>query len=334
MRAPAFVLFLLLSFGCLSRGAPDAPAGGYHDIQGNEANGSGGPDVDAGAIPDVQANASGVAAQPNRSGTEGPGNALGENESGPILEKVIPSGGVAIAARWGDLGPRIVESGALNTAKLEALMERNGRPLTDEQRAILENGSNNSIRIDRDNAYFVLNLFWGLGLANDNNVLRNFSAGIGGPAVGNLASTGFWSLGERSGRELFASRKIIELTESQQAIVNEVAGKTYRPCCDNPTAFPDCNHGMAALGLAEWMADQNASEGEIYDALLVANSYWFPQAYVESAAYLEYQNTSWEDAGARELLSANRSSYSGYQDTKRGLDAFPPVDYGGAGCFA
>ena len=39
-------------------------------------------------------------------------------------------------------------------------------------------------------------------------------------------------------------------------IVEEIAGNIYRPCCGNSTAFPDCNHGMAMLGLIELMVSQ------------------------------------------------------------------------------
>lgn len=327
----AFFLLFLISFGCLA-GNPGSPEyGAYHEARtGNEsANASSAGFTETEPRPAL-APENTTPAQENVSERA---DVISRN-SDALSEKVIPSAGITLPARWNDIGPRIVEGGALNITRFEALLERNGRPLTMEQRAILENGSDDFIRIDRNNSYFVLNLFWALGLTNDNKILRNFSAGIGSTAVGNLASTGFWSLGERSGRELFASRKIIELTGSQQAIVEEVTAGTYRPCCDNPTAFPDCNHGMAALGLAEWMAYQNASGEEIYGALLAANSYWFPQAYVETAAYLEYQNVSWESLEARELLSANYSSYSGYQTTKRKLEDFPPVLLAGSGCGA
>ena len=30
---------------------------------------------------------------------------------------------------------------------------------------------------------------------------------------------------------------------------NKIAKGIYRPCCNNSTYFPDCNHGMAMLGL-------------------------------------------------------------------------------------
>jgi hypothetical protein len=47
---------------------------------------------------------------------------------------------------------------------------------------------------------------------------------------------------------------LIPLTAEQQALVEEVAAEIYRPCCNNSTLFPDCNHGMAMLGFLELLA--------------------------------------------------------------------------------
>jgi hypothetical protein len=59
----------------------------------------------------------------------------------------------------------------------------------------------------------------------------------------NFASTGCWSLATKPITNLYASLDLISLTEEQQKLVEEVAKGVYRPCCDNPTHFPDCNHG-------------------------------------------------------------------------------------------
>jgi rhodanese-related sulfurtransferase len=249
-----------------------------------------------------------------------------------LAEKVIPSGGVVLPVRWNDVGPKALASGAINLSKFEERMAFNGRPLTAEQMGILVNGSDSAIMMDRNNSYFVLNVFWAFGLANRNPVLGGVSARIGDASVNNMASTAGWPLGMKRGRELYNGAELLNLSPEQQERVERVANSTYRPCCNNPTSFPDCNHGMAALGLLEWMAYQNASEGEMYDALLTANSYWFPQTYIETAAYLEYQNSSWEETGAREILSANYSSYTGYQSTRKKLEDFPPVAIPGGGC--
>ena len=74
------------------------------------------------------------------------------------------------------------------------------------------------------------------------------------------ASTGGWTLAAKPIMEVFASLPLIKLTAEQQERLQKVAEATYRPCCGNSTAFPDCNHGMAMLGMLELMAANDASE--------------------------------------------------------------------------
>src|SRR3970040_1199122 len=70
-----------------------------------------------------------------------------------------------------------------------------GKPLSEEQLAILTKGSNDPIVINQDNQHFLLNLFWAFGLTNQNRVLtegpmmRNGKEG-----VVNFASTGGWMI--------------------------------------------------------------------------------------------------------------------------------------------
>lgn len=244
---------------------------------------------------------------------------------GKLQEEVIPAAGIALNSRWGNVGPKTVGSGALNISKLAAVMAANGRPLTTAQMEILKNGSDEPITIGSDNAQFMLDLFWAFGLANNNHILSQGVMSQDKASIPDYASTGGWTLGDRDGGALFSSSNLLMLDAKQQAIVDEVAGGTYRPCCDNPTAFPDCNHGMAALGLAEWMASQNASKEEIYSALLAANSYWFPQTYIQTAAYFELRNESWKTIDPKEVLSADYSSISGYRKTQQKLKGLPAV---------
>ncbi len=251
-----------------------------------------------------------------------------------MIEEVYPAEGAELNATWGDLGPQTAGSGALNVTKLTALMARNGQPLTDEELAILQNGSAARIRIDRNNSYFILNLLWAFGLVNKNPILDNGTISSDPGMVGRYASTGGWPLGDSSGGALLSSEPLITLDQRQQALVEKVASSTYRPCCDNPTSFPDCNHGMAALGLIEWMAYQNASEDSIYRAVLTVNSYWFPQTYVDIDEYLSERNQSWSAADPRLLLSYNFSSYSGYQSVMGGLKEAPPTVNAGGRCGA
>src|SRR3989304_6041912 len=139
-------------------------------------------------------------------------------------------------------------------------MTARGEPISNPQMEILTKGSAEEIVITGENAHFLLNFFWAVGLANKNSILTE------GPMVQNsdgqierFASTGGWTLATKSVTGLYASMDLIPLTPEQQARVEEVASAVYRPCCNNPTIFPDCNHGMAMLGLLELLDSQDAS---------------------------------------------------------------------------
>jgi hypothetical protein len=88
-----------------------------------------------------------------------------------------------------------------------------------------------------------------------------------------------------------------------------VAYAVYRPCCNNPTAFPDCNHGMAMLGLLELMAAQDATADEMFEAAKYVNAYWFPQQTLEVAIFfkatenLDFADVDPRRATGRELFS-------------------------------
>ncbi len=138
--------------------------------------------------------------------------------------------------------------------------------------------------------------------------------------AGNFASTGGWSLGKKPGGELLNSAEIITLTSEQQAVVERVAKNSYRPCCGNPTAFPDCNHGIAALGLAELLASQGASAEQIAAAVKAANGMWFSQQYFELAVYFEAtEGKDWNDVDPWVVVSKEYSSSSGWANMHKKL---------------
>jgi len=87
----------------------------------------------------------------------------------------------------------------------------------------------------------------------------------------------------------------------------------YRPCCGNSTYFPDCNHGMAMLGLLEIMASQGVSEKDMYQSALAINAYWFPDTYMTLAKYFVKKNIDWNKVDAKEVLGFDYSSSAGYQ---------------------
>lgn len=256
-----------------------------------------------------------------------------------LAQKVIPGQGVALSVRYGDIGPRLIAAGAIDLEKFKS-----NANLDESQLRILTEGSDEQIVVNPKNSHFILNLFWAFGLANKNSILEEGAmvqyGGGGGvegrESAGRFASTGGWTLGSKSAMQVYSSVKIISLTPEQQKIVEEVANGVYRPCCDNPTSFPDCNHGMAALGLAELMAFQGSSADQIFEALKYANSYWFGSQYVMLARYFEAkEGKKWQDVAGRTVLGKAYSSYSGWTRVQNWLaenNLLPPPSSGGGSC--
>ncbi|HLD94013.1 MAG TPA: hypothetical protein VI703_07420 [Anaerolineales bacterium] len=154
--------------------------------------------------------------------------------------------------------------------------------------------------------------------------------------IGRFASTGGWTLATRPLGELYASIPIVPLTMVQQRRLEEVASQVYRPCCNNPTHFPDCNHGMAMLGLLELMASQGASKEEMVDAAKYANAFWYPNQYVELAQYFQSaQDRNFAEIDGQELVSRTYSSSSGFTAVHEWLadnNLLPSTSGGGSGC--
>ena len=238
-----------------------------------------------------------------------------------IMQQVNPPEGYPLPIQLGDLGSRLVASGAIDYQKFSQLYSEAGQPLTDEQIAILAKSSNQPIAIKSDNAYFLLNFFWAVGLTDQNTILTKGVMMRGGKdQIGNFASTGGWTIGSRSPIELYAATPLFTLNDEQQRRLEEVAHSVYRPCCNNPTDFPDCNHGMAMLGLLELMAAQGATVDEMFQAAKYVNAFWYPQQSRELAlAFKAAQDMDFATIDARELTSINLSSGIGFQGVHQWL---------------
>lgn len=202
---------------------------------------------------------------------------------------------------WKDFVPKMVNEGVIVPAKLQSAMM-----LTETQQAVLRGDYRGEIEINEENANFLLNVLWPLGIANKTEVLEKSPMNVYEDRA-YLASTGGWTGGkEESGDAYFDRYELVSLTSRQTALVTKIAENTYRPCCDNPTIFPDCNHGAALLGALELAVSQNYNEEQLYALALKLNSLWFPNEYAAIAK--KFPNLS-----PREILSANYSSYSGWQ---------------------
>ncbi|MBI4608810.1 MAG: hypothetical protein HY726_07380 [Candidatus Rokubacteria bacterium] len=236
---------------------------------------------------------------------------LDSEEVARVRAKVLPKEGFTLPIKWGDLGSTLVRLGVLDLPKLKQLhADTKGRPLPDLRH--LEERSEAFITITTENARFLANVFWGLGLANKNPVLDTLVLVRPQSELMRLASTGGWTLGAKPAEDVYSYLDIVALQPEQQELVSDLARTIYRPCCDNPTAFPDCNHGMAMLGLLELMAANGFSREEILRAALRFNAFWFPQQYVRTALVLQLRGIDWDTVDPQEILGPRYSSLRGW----------------------
>jgi hypothetical protein len=243
---------------------------------------------------------------------------------------LLPAEGVVLPVKWGDLGKRMIEAGVIDKNQFESLYNQRGG-LNNEERQLLYGNHDGNLKITEDNAGYLLNLLWAFGLANKNPILEQgpmMDPKYGG--AGRFASTGGWTLAVGSAMDHYSRHSLVNLTAEQQALVERVSKNIYRPCCNNATYFPDCNHGMAMLGLLELMAAQGVSEKDMYRFALQVNSYWFPDTYLTIAQYLQKRGIPWDEADPKTLLGYNFSSASGYQKILEQIE--PPEKTSGGGC--
>jgi len=150
--------------------------------------------------------------------------------------------------------------------------------------------------------------------------------------AGNFASTGGWTLAKGSAMDHYNMHEFVKLTPDQQILVERVAKNIYRPCCDNSTYFPDCNHGMAMLGLLELIASQGINEQDMYKVALQVNAFWFPSQYEAIKSFFASKKIDWNTVDPKEILGAQYSSSSGFQ--KMLSQMAPQEQKGGASCGA
>lgn len=248
-----------------------------------------------------------------------------------IEEGVLPSQGVVLPVEWNDLGAKLVSVGAIDANKLEVIYTQRGA-FSNKYKDLLLGQNSGKLKITQDNAGYLLNLFWALGLASKNPILE--SGEMTNPKYGgaeNFASTGGWTIAKGSSMSHYSRHIFFNLTEEQQALVDKISRGIYRPCCGNSTHFPDCNHGMAMLGLLELMASQGVSEQDMWKAALAVNSYWFPDTYVTIATYMKSRGVEWKNVNPQEILGVNYSSGQGYARIASQVTT-PSRSQSGSGC--
>ncbi len=255
-----------------------------------------------------------------------------------VFAQINPPQGYEINARYNDIGPQMINMGVIDLEKFKQTYQQSGQALTQDQLDILTKGSGNKIKITPENSYFLLNFFWAFGLANQSKILTEGDmVKYGQGQAGNFASTGGWTLAKGDPMQYYSKRALVPLTSEQEKLVNSVASNVYRPCCGNSTAFPDCNHGMALLGIFELMAAQGATENQMYEAAKYINSYWFPGNAYDAAIYFKNRyGQNFKDISPKSFLSKDVFSAFGAQNVKKwlvekGLQQPPPKQGGGCG---
>ena len=245
--------------------------------------------------------------------------------------EIASKNGVELPIKWGDLGAKMVEAGAIDSQKFESIYASQGG-LTETEKEMLYGNSNKNIVITPENSGFILNMLWGFGLSNKNPILEEGE--MSNPKYGGaqgFASTGGWTISSGDPMSHYSMHQFIALNPDQQMLVDRVSSNIYRPCCGNSTHFPDCNHGMAMLGLLEIMASQGISEQDMYRVALIVNSYWFPDTYEVIKSYKESKGIEWKDVDPKEVLGFDYSSGKGYQNIASQVIQ-PKKQQGGGGC--
>ena len=250
-----------------------------------------------------------------------------------LAAAVLPEKGVELPIIWQDLGKKMISDGVIDEQKFRALFDSG---LSNAEEKMLSGTMNEPIVMNQANSRFILDVLWAFGLANKNKILENgemTDKKYGGDAS-KFASTGGWSISKGAGFDHYSKHAYVTLTNEQQALVDEVSKNVYRPCCGNSTHFPDCNHGMAMLGLLELMAAAGIGEEEMYQVALQVNAFWFPQTYIDLATYFKEQGKDWDQLDPKEVLGSQYSSAQGYQQTRQNIKSLPKPQSGGGGCGA
>lgn len=228
-----------------------------------------------------------------------------------VVQDVVPRSGFQTSLRFGDTIQRLIEAGVLNPARFRAVYQARGglRPWVEQA---LTAPSDEPIVLSFETAPYLLNLLWPIGLAT--RASFNDKSPINNSRLPFYASTAGWTLGnETNGARYFNSVSTLSMTADQEQAALEVAQNTFRPCCDNPTYFQDCNHGSALLGLIELAASQGATKTELYKVALMANSFWFPSEYIKTALYLMlYERRTWKEMRSQDIMGPRFSSASGW----------------------
>src|SRR3990167_4055860 len=107
-----------------------------------------------------------------------------------MKEKLSKFIGSFIQNKWADLGKKLIDSGVIDKNKFDEIMGT----LSDSDKKLMEDTNNGEIVMTEQNSRLILNLLWGFGLANKNDVLDKGEMMQDPSQTENMASTGGWSI--------------------------------------------------------------------------------------------------------------------------------------------
>jgi hypothetical protein len=223
-------------------------------------------------------------------------------------------GWVPLPVKLAELGPPLLDLGVAAPAPLQRAAQARGESRHEVDR-LLFGPSSDTVVVTSRNALAVQDLLWGWGLANRNPILLHGPmASEGDP--GRFASVGGWVPGRGRAIDHYARHELAILGEEQQRLVERAAGAIYRPCCDNPADFPDCNHGMAMFALLQLLVSKGVREADLYQTAYLVNSLWYPEQYRVVRQHLDVRALP---VDARTILGRSFSSASGFARIRQGL---------------
>jgi hypothetical protein len=263
-----------------------------------------------------------VASSSNNTNSVSPVASLPQEFQGPPLPGRVPPTSLLVSevaqpngvplppVRFGNTVGKLVQASALNASAVRQAMNNSGEQFASYEANILSGNpqTENLVILNSSDSSFILNVLWAIGINNNNAILNSGPVVLKGNPFTYASTAGYAPLGKLS----LGGIDLLTLTAEEQVIAEQVAANTYRPCCDNPAAFPDCNHGAAALGLIELMASQGFNSTSIYGALKQFESFYFPQDFVyEALFYFVSQGLTWDQVPGDQALSIHHATLTG-----------------------
>jgi|SRR3989344_5779695 len=196
---------------------------------------------------------------------------------------------IVVQIEIGNLGKKLTDAEVIDRETFEDLYRASGK--LEEAQRLFKESEEKIIAVNSENAGMMLNFLWALGLGQKSAIYER-GAFADKNTAGSFASTGGWTIAKGGALDHLGKHEFVLLTMEQEILVEKIAQNIYRPCCNNPTSMPDCNHGMAMLGLIELLVSQGKNEDNIYDIALVVNTLWFPDHYSLVNDYLQKSSLS------------------------------------------